>query len=109
MSRRSSALISMETRSIAQYEAEYREQGWVLVDLPRPEVIETVRGALQAELRQISGYADITLERYHEISDDDTVHRDYQFKLTELFRARRYAYEVLAAQLDFFRPFLGPD
>jgi hypothetical protein len=99
----------MQTRSIAQYEAEYREQGWVLVDLPRVDVIDTVRGVLQAELREISGHPDMTLERYHEIADDDAVHRDYQFKLTELFRARRYAYEVLAAQLDFFRPFLGPD
>jgi hypothetical protein len=102
-------LISTQNRSIAQYEAEYREQGWVLVDLPRPEVIETVRGVLQAELRDLSGYSDITLERYHEIADDDATHRDYQFKLTELFRSRRYAYEVLAAQLDFFRPFVGPD
>jgi len=102
-------LISLQNRSIAQYEAEYREQGWVLVTLPRPDVIDTVREVLLAELRRISGVADITLERYHEIADDDAVHHDYQYRLTEVFRSRRYAYEVLAAQDDFFRPFLGPD
>ena len=102
-------MISVQDRTIAQYESHYHEHGWVLVKLPRPEVIQTVRAALQEELRRISGVSDITLERYHEIAEDDAVHHDYQFKLTELFRTKRYAYQVLAAQDDFFRPFLGPD
>jgi ectoine hydroxylase-related dioxygenase (phytanoyl-CoA dioxygenase family) len=102
-------LISVQERTIAQYESHYLEHGWVLVTLPRPAIIETVRQVLQTELRRISGVADITLERYHEIADDDAVHRDYQFQLTELFRSNRYAHAVLAAQDDFFRPFLGPD
>jgi hypothetical protein len=102
-------MISVQDRTIAQYESHYREHGWVLVKLPRSDVIDSVRAALQDELRRLSGIPDITLERYHEIADDDAVHRDYQFKLTELFRVNRYAYLVLAAQDDFFRPFLGPD
>src|SRR4051812_6742125 len=105
-------MTSVQERGIAQlaqYEAHYYEHGWVLVTLPRPDVIHWVRAALLDELRGISGRSDVTLERYHEIADDDAAHHDYQYKLTELFRSRRYAREVLAAQDDFFRPFLGPD
>src|SRR3954452_126685 len=105
-------MTSVQERGIAQlaqYEAHYYEHGWVLVTLPRPDVIYSVRAALLDELRRLSGRPDVTLERYHEIAADDAVHHDYQFKLTELFRSRRYAHDVLAAQLDFFRPFLGPD
>jgi hypothetical protein len=95
--------------TLADYEAHYQEHGWVRVKLPRPDVIETVRETILAELRRISGVQDITLERYHEIADDDDVHHKYQYELTELFRSNRYAYTVLAAQDGFFRPFLGPD
>jgi hypothetical protein len=102
-------MTSLMDRAIARYESHYFEHGWVLVKLPRPEVIDDVRAVLLKELRALSGVSDITLERYHEIADDDAVHHEYQIKLTELFRANRYAYHVLAAQDDFFRPFLGPD
>jgi hypothetical protein len=102
-------LISLQEQAIAQYESHYFEHGWVLVKLPRPDVIQEVRGVLQDELRRLSGYSDITLERYHEIADDDATHQQYQIQLTELFRKHRYAHRVLAAQDDFFRPFLGPD
>jgi hypothetical protein len=102
-------MTSVQDRTITQYEAHYHEHGWVLVTLPRTDVIQTVRGALLDELRRLSGDRTVTLERYHEIADDDAVHREYQLKLTELFRTRRYAHEVLGAQDDLFRPFLGPD
>lgn len=102
-------MTSLMDRAIARYESHYFEHGWVLVQLPRPEVIQEVRGVLQDALRTLSRISDMTLERYHEIADDDAVHHEYQIKLTELFRTNRYAYRVLAAQDDFFRPFLGPD
>jgi ectoine hydroxylase-related dioxygenase (phytanoyl-CoA dioxygenase family) len=102
-------LISLQERAIAQYESHYFEHGWVLVELPRPDVIQEVRDVLQNELRRLSGDSRVTLERYHEIADDDATHQNYQIHLTELFRKHRYAYHVLAAQDDFFRPFLGPD
>ncbi len=102
-------MISLKDRAIASYESHYLEHGWVLVRLPRPEVIHEVRAMLQAELRKLTGIPDVTLERYHEIADEDALHREYQVKLTEVFRSNRYAYHVLAAQDDFFRPFLGPD
>ncbi|MFN8634353.1 MAG: phytanoyl-CoA dioxygenase family protein [Chloroflexota bacterium] len=95
--------------SIGAYEAHYREHGWVLVTLPNQVIVHEVRATLQEELRRLSGRPDVTLETYHQIADDDQQHHDYQFQLTELFRARRYAYGVLAAQDAFFRPFLGPD
>ena len=102
-------MISLKDRAIAGYESHYLEHGWVLVKLPRPEVIQEVRAVLQDELRKLTGVSDVTLERYHEIADDDVLHREYQVKLTEVFRTNRYAYRVLVAQDDFFRPFLGPD
>src|SRR5215213_6468101 len=91
MARRSLDLTSPQDRAIAQYESHYFEHGWVLVELPRPEVIQEVRAVLQDALRELSGYSDITLERYHEIADDDAAHHGYQVKLTELFRTNRYA------------------
>lgn len=102
-------MTSLMDRAIARYESHYFEHGWVLVTLPRPEVIDDVRAVLLRELRAVSGVSDITLERYHEIADADDIHHEYQIKLTEIFRQNRYAHYVLAAQDDFFRPFLGPD
>jgi len=102
-------MTSLQDRAIAQYESHYFEHGWVLVKLPRPDVIQEVRAVLQDGLRRISGVSDVTLERYHEIADDDATHQQYQIELTELFRSNRYAYRVLAAQDELFRPFLGPD
>lgn len=96
-------------QSVAAYEAHYREHGWVLVTLPKPEAVQAVRATMLDELRRLSGDPDVTLETYHRIADDDEAHRSYQYQLTELFRSRRYAYTVLAAQEAFFRPFLGPD
>jgi hypothetical protein len=82
----------------------------VLVKLPRPEVVHSVRAALLDELRRLSGVRDVTLERYH----GDRRRRRRPTTTTSssspsCSRSRRYAYKVLADQLDFFRPFLGPD
>jgi ectoine hydroxylase-related dioxygenase (phytanoyl-CoA dioxygenase family) len=102
-------LISLPEQAIAQYESHYFEHGWVLVKLPRPEVIQDVRAVLQDELRRLSGVPNITLERYHEIADDDATHQNYQIQLTELFRKNRYVHHILSVQDELFRLFLGPD
>jgi ectoine hydroxylase-related dioxygenase (phytanoyl-CoA dioxygenase family) len=95
--------------AISAYDAHYREHGWVLVKLPQPAIIETVRAELLAELRRLSGVPDVTLERYHEIADDDADHHRYQKELTDIFRSRRYAARVIGAQIELFRQFVGPD
>jgi len=102
-------MLTSERSRLEQYEDVYRNQGWVVVKLPRPEAAVQVREALLGKLREISGVPDITLERYHEIAEDDEIHSKYQFELTEFFRANHFAREVLGAQQAFFRSFLGPD
>ncbi len=102
-------MLTSERSMLEHYEETYRKQGWVVVKLPRPDAAVQVRAALLGKLREISGVPDITLERYHEIAEDDELHSQYQIELTEFFRANHFAREVLAAQQAFFRPFLGPD
>lgn len=102
-------MMTLSQPTIAEHEAHFHEHGWILVKLPQPEIIETVRAALLDELRRVSGNSTVTLERYQEIADNDDDHHKYQVHLTEYFRRERLAYRVLAAQDAFFRPFLGPD
>lgn len=95
--------------SLEQREHHFYEHGWIVVKLPNPDPVYAARAALLKELRRLTGSATLTLEQYHEIAQEDDLHTDWQTQLTQLFRTERFGYKIIAAQLDFFKAFLGPD
>ncbi len=84
-------------------------QGWILLDLPRPDIINSIRQQLEAKLKQVTNSSKASLERYHEIAQDDEKHNAWQIELTQYFRDAGFGPQIIKEQVDFFRPFLGPD
>lgn len=89
-------------------DAQYRSQGWSLVDLPQPQVIFEIVSALEDKLREITGNPSATLARYHELVADDR-HLDTQWTLANFFWESRFSEKIGRENLEFFRAFIGPD
>jgi Phytanoyl-CoA dioxygenase (PhyH) len=95
--------------NLIQTESHLKKYGWVVIQLPDPEPVYSTRFALQEELRRLTGNAQITLERYHEIARDDTAHTELQIQLTQFFRVQHFGPAIIKAQSEFFGELLGPD
>lgn len=83
--------------------------GWFVLDLPDRRPLDDARAALRSVLRGATGRSDIEFERYHEVVTDDAAHLRIQGALTDELRSGRHCQRIVAAQLDFFKAFLGPD
>lgn len=84
-------------------------QGWLLLDLPNPDIVEAVRTQLQKKLKEVTQCPEACLENYHQIAQDDEKHSTWQIELTRYFRDSGFGPQIIEEQVDFFRNFLGPD
>lgn len=87
-------------------EDEFRERGWLVLDLPDPEPVWSVREALFSQLPGLS-----RLEDYHGWVGDDEAHIETLHRLSEFFWDRQLGPGIVAqpANLEFFRRFVGLD
>lgn len=87
---------------------DYSVQGWCRVSLPDPLIVAEIRDALESRLRHVTGRPDATLATYHAVVDD-TDHTKVQWDLVNFFWSEDCCLKIAQRQLDFFRPFIGPD
>ncbi|MCS6814502.1 MAG: phytanoyl-CoA dioxygenase family protein [Cyanobacteria bacterium] len=104
-----SVMAAVKSINLPRLEAQFRAEGWFVVQAPNPEPIYAARTALLNELRRLTGQPTITLETYHQVIEDDRYHTDLQIQLTNFFRTQRFGPQIIAAQLDFFQALLGRD
>ena len=98
-----------QVKTLDQLKRHFYEKGWMVVKVPDPKPIYAARTALLTELRRLTGNKNITLEQYHQFIEDDSIHTDLQFQLTQFFWNNEWATKIIGAQLDFFKAFLGED
>lgn len=96
-------------KQLTQLENNFEKQGWIVISLPDPNPVHQTRMALQNELRRLTKNPQITLENYHQIVGNDQKHTQLQIQLTDFFRRQRFAYQIISAQLSFFKTFIGQD
>lgn len=99
---------NVEPIAIERLGATFLDRGWLLIDLPKPDVVAEIRRAVQDKLRELVGNSAVTLETYHEHATDET-HESLQWALTNFFWEGRYARRILETHVEFFRRFVGLD
>ena len=97
------------TQKLNQAEQHFHSKGWVVFDLPDPKPAFTAREILLAELRRLLNDSRITLETYHKSAIEDDHHFNSRIKLTEFFWRQRLGQNIINANLDFLKEFVGPD
>lgn len=87
----------------------FEENGYAVIDLYNPQVVLRIRAELQKRLRQMTGYADITLETYHHFPIDDATHTNIQDVLTDYIRSESHLQQVVLDNSKVFEPLVGLD
>jgi hypothetical protein len=100
--------VAVTAPDIEKLGATFFERGWLLIDLPKPEVVAEVRDAVRDKLRALMGNPVVTLETYHEHATDEA-HEKLQWELTNFFWEHKYARRILETHVEFFRRFIGLD
>ncbi len=86
----------------------FSEKGWVVIDFVDPTPVFKAREALQAHLSELLEKT-TTLEDYHKVVDEDSLHTKIQIKMTEFFRKNKFGKPIIEAQLSLLKPFVGLD
>lgn len=86
----------------------FAERGWMLIDMPQPQIVLEVRDAIEEKMRQLLGTREATLETYHRYGTDED-HDKMQWELSNFFWEQRYARKIMETNLEFFRRFVALD
>src|SRR3989344_4867215 len=87
----------------------FQEQGYAIIDLLYPQRVFEIRQALLKKLRETTGIAEITLEKYHEHAIDDEIHTQIQIALTEFIRSDDLIQRVVLDNRALFEQLIGFD
>lgn len=100
----------MATR-LDQVSDHFSEHGWVVLDFVRgpDSMVFEIRRRLLGWLRELWIPELDSLDHYHLHVDDDRRHTDIQHDLTQRYQAAGLGPALIEENLEFFRPFVGPD
>lgn len=87
----------------------FENNGYFVFDLARPQTIYDVQEQLENQLKKITENPIITLDNYHSYFQDNDAHFDIQVKLTQFFREKRFAHNVITENASVFKEIIGPD
>ncbi len=90
-------------------ETSFRQKGWFVLTLADAGPVRRARQNILDELHRAAKDPALTLENYHESFPQDEEHTRMQLHLTEYFRQNHLGPEVIRANADFFKSFIGPD
>ncbi len=88
--------------------AQFLDRGWIVTELPDPQVVMDVRHGLEAKLRTLVRNDAATLETYHLHASDET-HDELQWALSQYFWEHRMSRKIFDAHIDFFTKFISLD
>jgi hypothetical protein len=88
---------------------QFRECGWMTIDLPDRDVVVAVREALLQHLRSESVPGLQRLEEYHQHVDGDDRHTEILFDLCQFYWSQQLGTKLIASALPFFQHFIGLD
>lgn len=85
------------------------ENGYFIFDVKNPELIFSIKNHIEQELKKITKEKNITLEKYHTYFDNDDIHYENQYVMTEFFRSKKFHEIIIKDNLQIFKSILGLD
>ncbi len=94
---------------LKQYEKEFIEKGYFVLDLNNMEYVKEASDLLQKHLQKITNNSEITLYNYHAFFEDNDKHYEMQFQMLQFFREQQFAQNIIQSNIDVYQFLLGPD
>lgn len=94
---------------LKEYERQFQENGYFVLDLNQPELVENAAFALEKHLKKITNNDQINLLNYHQYFEDDDKHYETQYEMLQFFRQEKFAEQIILSNIDVYQFILGPD
>ena len=91
------------------YEKQFQENGFFVLDLNDPALVEKAAESLEKHLQTITKNDKINLSNYHHFFENDEEHYQTQFEMLQFFRQQNMAQEIILSNMDVYQFILGPD